>query len=389
MYAVYGRMAAVYGLNPYLAAPISISADALLGWASRTPEFATYGTPYGPAWTGLSAALAFISSQTAPLVQTLAYRCIGVAAHGANAYLIWRLAAQVDGRNTAALLYAWNPLALFESVAGGHNDGLMLSLVLAGLLLVFQGWRRGGASVVWAGALVKWVPGIVFVYVGCAQLKTIRTWRARAAWLSGVGALLVGVTLVFFGPWLDLQLLSAVRANAAAGGERYVNALLDLPTAWLVTHVIDRAGTNLPAAEASVRAFSFGAARLLLVLYVGWEALRLWRGASEPQQILEASARTLLVVLLVSATQVLAWYLTWPLALAAPLGLRSRVCQLTLAYPVLYLPIFYAIHEDMLPTPAIPPLLVSFALLPLVVVFLVSSARTASSWKHVTGGFAA
>lgn len=379
MYAVYGRMAAVYGLNPYLAPPISISAEGLLGWASRTPDFARYATPYGPVWTALSASVAFATSETSPLAQTLAYRCIGVAAHVANAYLIWRLAAYVGSRkgqrSMAVLLYAWNPLALFEIVAGGHNDALMLSLVLAGLLIVFAGLRRAGATLVWAGALVKWVPAIVVVYVGCAELKTIKSWRARALWLAGLAALLVGVTLVFFGPWLDLQLPAALRSNTAAGGERYVNALLDLPTAWLVTHVIDRAGKNLPAAEASVRAVSFGSARLLLVLYVAWEALRLWRGSSAPRDILEASARTLLVALLVTATQVLAWYLIWPLALAAPLGPRSRLCQLTVAYSVLYLPIFYAIHEDMLPTLGIPPLLVSFVLLPLLGVLFVGGAR--------------
>jgi hypothetical protein len=86
--------------------------------------------------------------------------------------------------------------------------------------------------------------------------------------------------------------------------------------------------------------------------------------------VLEASVRTLLVMLLLVASQMLAWYFIWPLALAAPLGARNKLAQLAVAYSVLYLPIFYAIHEDMLPSFLVPAVLVAFVSLPPLAILL-------------------
>jgi hypothetical protein len=51
---------------------------------------------------------------------------------------------------------------------------------------------------------------------------------------------------------------------------------------------------------------------------------------------------------------------------------RSRVAQLAVAYSVLYLPIFYAIHEDMLSTQLIPFVLAAFVLGPPIVALLLA-----------------
>ena len=377
MYAVYGRMAGVYGLNPYVAAPSSIGGDQLLGWANRTPQYATYATAYGPLWTAFSAALGGVTGGQPPLVQTFPYRLVGLLSHIAIAWLVWCLVPRVTvgaKRALALLVYAWNPLALFELVASGHNDGVMVSLVLAGLLLASRGQTLRGVTLVWAGALVKWVPGIVALYMTCVELKSIQGWSARVQRLATVGALCVGVTLVLFGPWLDARASAALQSSVTAGGQRYVNAIVDLPTSWLVAHVVDRGGSDLAGSEAMVRAWSFGLARLALAGWVLLELWRLWRGESGTRCVLEASVRTLLVALLLAVSQVLAWYFVWPLALAAPLGARSMLAQLAAAYSVLYLPLFYAIHEDMLSTLIVPPLLAVFVLGPPLAIAVVRRA---------------
>ena len=384
-YAVYGRMGAVYGLNPYLATPPTIGGDALVGWTSWT-----FATPYGPLWTWIGVALGVVTEQAAPLLQVLPYRFIGVAAHATNAYLVWRLVPYVTSgatsRAVAVLLFAWNPLALFELIASGHNDGLMLTLTLSGLLLAFSRSTLLGSAVVWTAALVKWVPAVSVMYLISFSINVLPAWQMRARWLAGLTAILAVLTLLLFGPWIDARDITALSASLNAGGERYVNALVDLPTAWLASHLVDRGGTDVSASQAAVRAWTFGFARVLLLLYALFEW---WRARADPRGVLRASVRLLLVALLFAVTQVLAWYFTWPLALAAPLGWSSNLARLVVAYTVLYLPIFYAIHENMLSTIVAPAVLVLNAVLPVVLVMLLGRSRLVPLLVSRTGEAAA
>jgi hypothetical protein len=385
MYAVYGRLAGVYGLNPYLTAPSSAGADALLGWASRTPEYATYATPYGPLWTALGATIGLSLPSQAPLTQALAYRLVGAVAFGLTAWLVWRLApvgssAPIGGggatsRGLTLALYAWNPLVLFELIAGGHNDGLMLCLVMAGLAATASAPRRWwiATALMWAGALVKWVPALVLVFVTTAQLRTLGSWQQRAHRLAGIVGLVLVMTLVLFAPWLDARDPAALQASLSLGGQRYVNALVDLPTPWLASHLLDKSGADVAGSQATVRGWTFLVARIAVLAYVLFEIRLVWR-SGQLRSALESSARTLLVGLLVAVTQVLAWYVVWPVTLAAPLGIRNKVTQVAVAYSVLYLPTFYAIHEDMLPTPVVPLVLLIVALAPPLAVVLADRA---------------
>jgi hypothetical protein len=187
-------------------------------------------------------------------------------------------------------------------------------------------------------------------------------------WLR-LAAGLVAFTLVLWLPWFDPSQPAALLASFSAGGERYVNALVDLPTPWLASHLVDRAGENLPAAEAAIRFWPRSILRGLFVAYVAWEAFRVHTAATLP---LDAAVRTVLVLLLLVVTQVLAWYFVWPVVLAAALGWRSTLARIAVAYSVLYLPVFYAIHEDLVPTTA--PWLIGYAVLP-VLAFRVSRWR--------------
>jgi hypothetical protein len=368
MYAVYGRLAAVYDLNPYLTAPSSMGPDPLLAWAARSPAYAGFATPYGPLWTLLSSAIAALAGSSGPLVQTFAYRVLGLCAHVANACLVWRLAPHVGlraDRHLAVMLYAWNPLVLFELVANGHNDGVMLGLTLLGLLLAFtRSNRLFGIGTVWLGALVKWMSAVPTLYLSAGWVRS----PLRASRLAAACAVVLLATAVSFAPWLRLEDVPSLGENFSAGGTRYVNAPLDLPTSWLSAHLIDRAGTDASASQAVVRTWTFGLARVAVAVYVLWELRRL---TDEPRRMLEATVRTLLAALLLAATQMLAWYFVWPLALAAPLGAGNRLAQLAVAYTVLYLPIFYALHEDLLSTFVVAPVLLSFAVLPPLAAYLV------------------
>ena len=92
------------------------------------------------------------------------------------------LAARLARDRPFALAFVgWNPLLAIHFAGGGHNDALMMALVLAALALAAAG-RRGLAGVAWAPSIfVKWVP---VVFLAPAR----RSRRARAAAASATSA---------------------------------------------------------------------------------------------------------------------------------------------------------------------------------------------------------
>jgi hypothetical protein len=359
-YIAYGRVAQA-GINPYLSPPLDVIA---FGPA--------HASPYGPLWTDVSVALAHVTSPQSLLQPVLAYRLLGGCVHLVNCALIWQLVEDdASGtRRLAVLLYAWNPLALLELVGSGHNDGFMLTFVLLGLWLLARRAARWQALVViWAGALVKWVPAVLVVCLGVIWLQPLPGWRTKVLRGVGAAAVLLTLTLIFFGPWIDLQDPQALLTSASAGGERYVNALVDLPTTYIAVRWVDPHGHDLPAAESAIRGWAAGLVRVLFGLYVTVELIHLWRSRVDVRAALETATRILIVGLLLVFTQVLPWYFVWPLTLGAILGLRSEVGVLAVVYSVVYLPIFYAVHENLLSSTYTVPVLLAYALMPPVLIW--------------------
>jgi hypothetical protein len=310
--------------------------------------------------------VAWLTSGLGPLLQAASYRLVGACSMLAGSAIVWRLTRDPS----SLLLFAWNPLLLVEVVGNGHNDGPMMVIALGGLLLLRPAVPagRGGARaprlaagllVLGLAALVKYVPGLLLVYAGAALA------RSRPRLVVSTAAVMLALGMVLWLPWLGQSGPGVVLASVSAGGERYVNALLDLPTGWVASHVVDRSGQDVAAAEAAVRVWPRAIVRVLFLVYVVWEARRIWRDPGL-LAVLEAGLRGYLLALMLVVTQVLSWYFTWPLALAAVLGWRSTLARVAVAYAVVYLPVFYAIHADLVPNPA--PLLLAWAVLPLVIV---------------------
>jgi hypothetical protein len=131
---------------------------------------------------------------------------------------------------------------------------------------------------------------------------------------------------------------------------------------------VDPHGHDLVGAEAAIRSWIQLVMRVAFAVYLAFEVRALWIGRGDVQAALEASTRTLLVALLLVFTQMLDWYFVWPTTLGAALAWRGSVARAALVYAVLYPPIFYASHENLLTTPVVVPVLLLFAILPILIV---------------------
>jgi hypothetical protein len=128
-YAMYGRIVAHYHRSPYAVRAAAFPSDPIL--LRVAPGWRHARSVYGPAFTGLSAAImaTFGSAATGARV---AFQLVAAAAVLGSCLLL----ARAGVSRTALLVIALDPLLIVAVVNGGHNDALVgLGLVAAVLSL--------------------------------------------------------------------------------------------------------------------------------------------------------------------------------------------------------------------------------------------------------------
>jgi hypothetical protein len=152
-YAYYGRIAAVYDANPYVATPADYPSDALAAFVGQ--KWVDTPSVYGPLWTQVSSLVVLAFDRAADWVA--AFRLIAVGASLATLLVVSRLVRRVrpEREAFALVLIGLNPVVVFQSVASGHSDVLVMLSVAGALALVFGGRERWATVVLALGVLVK------------------------------------------------------------------------------------------------------------------------------------------------------------------------------------------------------------------------------------------
>jgi hypothetical protein len=326
-YAMYGYIAKVYELNPYIYPPGWFPGNRLTAWIHPI----WYFTPsiYGPVWLNLATWLAGLTAERSLVDQVLVHRIAANLAHLVNLGLTVLLIRRLAPRRPVALLllFAWNPLLLFEFAASGHNDALMLTFVLIAALLVSYRQNLLAVVALALAALIKVTPvlllPLLLVYWAWQQPGLAR--RLGVLALGGASALLVAVA--FYWPWYsgpDTFLL----VDYWSKGPMYLNYIPDLLAGTLADQWLDPQLVDQAASWELARTWVKWATRAIFLIYFGWE---LWR-ARDARTLLAACSRVFLVFLLLVNTWVLAWYFTWPLMLALPLGWERRETRVLIGF---------------------------------------------------------
>jgi alpha-1,6-mannosyltransferase len=350
-YVMYGRIAGINAANPYVLPPSAFEDDPFLGWVF--PFWRDQPTEYGPLWTDLSAVLARLTADRGALEQVLIYRAAIIGFEALTLGLLWWLLGRLHplGRDRglrlqAWMLFAWNPLVLFDLVGSTHNDAAMLALLLLGLAFIVRGRTLGwltGLALLSLSALVKYATVVVLGVMTVTWAGEAGSSRQRLARLAaGVGLPLV-LAVLLWGPWVRAPSAFDVLGQAA-GGRLVLNSAPDVVALTLADQVLVPNGEAVDVAKDSARFWMRLATRVAFIFYFGWELLRVWR-QRQPTDLLPsiaASARLLLVLPLVVFTWVWSWYLSWCLSLAALLGWQSRLARLAVAYTLVGPPVVYA-----------------------------------------------
>ncbi len=298
-YIAHGRLLAIHGLNPFTVAPAAYPTDTILPFLA----FPTEPSQYGPLWVLLGDALALLS-RTNLLTEILAYKVTAAVAHVASAALIMGIRSHIGGTpcqaKASAYLFLWNPLLLWEMVGNAHNDGLMMLGGVGALWLLTHSKYVLVLPALALGALVK-LPVIVL-----APLIGLTLWqRKKSAAIEGFWLALILAVVVYRPFWEGTNTLTALRRT-------------DLFTASLgsVLRLSLSPQLGSDTATSLARAISLGAFGIVL----GMTLLRVLRRGPRPlREVDTLGYLTMLAAALLATTWFQAWYLVWPLALAAPL----------------------------------------------------------------------
>jgi hypothetical protein len=200
-YVGQGRLMAA-GLNPYTTG----MAD-LPGWFGLgvDPLWADTQTPYGPVFVWLERVVVMSTDALPPEVAIFAFRALAAAGLALLGYYAWRV-ARIRGLNEAGVLWvvAASPLVLMNFVVAGHNDSLMLGLIVGGVYYALKDRPIVGTVLVALAIGIKPIAlialpiiGLIWAGSNAAWPVIIRRWLAVASialggiavlgWLIGVG----------------------------------------------------------------------------------------------------------------------------------------------------------------------------------------------------------
>ncbi len=331
-YAFYGRIAGVYGGNPYVQTPLDHPTDAL--WKFVGPIWVNTPAVYGPVWSSLSGWLS-TWLRARPEAHVEAYRMIAIFASLATcAVIVWTVRRLWPERTAFALVaFGANPVVVFHSVASGHND-MLVALTMAGAFaLVVSHKEMPAIGLLTIGALVKATAGLplLLLLVWCiARRKPEDRWRVGITHIGFAVAITAAFSVPFFqlqDPTLGMLALAGHQGwlAPAAVGERLVDLLTFDTLGWLVrvvaaailgvaiwrlTRAVWRRTTGTDVAGAPVmspreQAATWGWALMLLMLlgpvlmpwYVVWVLPLAWVLPKAPRTALIAVSSLLGVTL--------------------------------------------------------------------------------------------
>lgn len=310
-YAAQGREIAV-GINPYHHGPAVLGAGPWLRFVS--PTWSSARSPYGPFFLGIDGLIARHAGGH-PLVAAALLRLVSCAGVVLLAAALYRLARSYGSDPATALwLGVLNPLMLLHVVSGGHNEGLMLGLMVAGLVCARERRFAAGLALCLLAAAVKLPAALAAVYVAADWIASSPEGaaRVRAVVRAAATALATALTATTFAG-LGWGWLATVTTPA-----RVRTALSPTTDLGLVAGRAMRAlGLPVPAAS-MLTAVRLGGMALAVALGLALFAGRLRRPAAHG-----IGVTLLAIVALGPAVQ--PWYLLWglvPLAAACPERLR-------------------------------------------------------------------
>jgi hypothetical protein len=320
-YLGQGRML-VAGLDPYT----DVMAD-VPGWfeAGVDIKWSTTVTPYGPLFV-LLARIVVVATSWLPMEAALfGMRLLAVAGLAMLAYFGWRI-ARLRGYNEAAVLWAVaaSPLVLMNFVVAGHNDALMIGLIVAGAYQALKGRPILATVLVTAAVGIKPIALIALPIIGIIWAGSNAGWGALIRrWLAVAGIAIGGIVALGVGLGVGVGWIAGLATPIEIGSWYSLPRILSL---W-ARDLGDGAGLDGDRLR-SIVVLGFLAIGCLIAVYLVTVKRR-----SDPLWLLAG----VFAALALFSPLLHPWYGLWLLSLFGVAGLRRSWQARVLVYATLFL----------------------------------------------------
>jgi hypothetical protein len=321
-YILESRLYWVHDVNPLVMPRGSVWSDPFRPYSDWT----NLTSSYGPAWillTGLPLAVGhgarLVMADGDLLFTVLAFKGLMLALYAATAVVVVLAVRTMRPELTAAgaVLFAWNPLVLYEVGVNGHND---LSMALFAVLALY--FALSGR---WWASFPCLALAILMKYTGALFAPPLALYALLIAWKGGwrvraslaLGALLgLATAVVVVAPfWVGVHTFSVFWGFT----DYYIFSPFEI-----AMYVLARFGMPRAEAEALLKPLFFGVSAVVYLAVLAGVRRR-------PETLVRAAALGVAVYLLIGAFWFHSWYVIWLVPVAAILP-TARTAPLAMLF---------------------------------------------------------
>ncbi len=128
-YIATSKVLFFYHENPYVVMPIEFVGDPLLRFTHAANKIALYG----PVWIMLTGIPYFVGHGNF-IINLFALKLLSLAFYLGTIFLVWKVSRNI----ISVILFALNPLIVVETLVSGHNDIVMISIILLAFFLLMR-----------------------------------------------------------------------------------------------------------------------------------------------------------------------------------------------------------------------------------------------------------
>ena len=373
-YIFFGRSMTVYHANPFLLIPHARPHDIiypLVGWKFNA-------SVYGPVFNYPSYLITKIAGNDITL-NILGFKLLAFISYAACLPIVYWLAKRVSpGRENMALVIAgWSPIMVMHLLGGGHNDALMVALLLGGYLLYRKGWLLSGIAVVMVASMVKIVAVLAVAPMLVMYVRDKQGAPLKRLWKATV--VVVGVPVLLYLPFLkSLKIFKTTEHMSTL----YSSASIPRLVSYQYQKILRGSGMTAIKAQsvANTRVHLLFLAIFAVVTIILLLSVKDYRSMA-------LAASGIFLVWFVTSSYVLPWYLVMGLMLTAFTGWNFTTGAM-LGASVIFS--FYRIPEP--PGHAVggPNVWMSVPLILISLVWLVfEGAKRLTAWRAARAGVTA
>ncbi len=295
-YVFHSRILVHYGQNPLSTPPMVFKGDPFL----KTVNWAQHPSPYGPLWVILTVPGSILGSNDL-LSNLYLMRALPVIFYVGSALAIAAILRTKDKPYQVAgtMLFAWNPLVLFDEAGNGHNGIIMMFFALVAIYMLVKKHWLWVIPILVASVLVKFVTAILLLPFLIFCLHAQEGNRNRIVFLIKAALLSAFLAVILTLPFLTIPSGLLEEAN--------FYSLLAVPT--LAYNILKGIQGDVPAKILTIGA-SVGA---YLIVYAQG-VIKMARD-TQPRRLMLLSTWLLVAYLGIACMPYQPWFTVWPIAI--------------------------------------------------------------------------